>query len=258
MTDWHALRRRKEEVKARALHPDSTNSHCKAPGCPNQARAGTSDGLGYKYCRSHYDHFQRHGSPFKTTYKAAVLNPYRQAALLWLLEHPDDVWAKGASGRGLGRDQSAGPHIEAFRLRGLKPAERAKALWARLRKHEVDPRLVAAAWLAVEMAIKDDLQPDWRPEYKRVQAAKVIHRMASGTHKKWDQGGRGPAQELHVYPRPRGRVLRHVGQALQEACELLSDYHLGAIHEFKNERDKTGAHCSSPSPKGWVARKRGG
>lgn len=255
---YASRRRSADDVKARASTPDARYGYCGAIGCPYPARAGTSDGLGHQYCRRHYDHLQRHGSAFKPSYKATDLNPYRQAALLWLLDHEGEFWVKDAVGKLQGFYRRAGPHIEAFRLRGIPPRDRANAHWARLRKHEVDPRLVMAVWLAVEMTLKEDPQPDLRPEYKRVQAAKVVHRMASGTHKRWEQGPSGRPEELHVYPRPRGRVLRHIGQDLQTACELLSDHHLEAIQEFKRERDRTGLHTASPYPKGWRARKRAG
>ncbi|MEW9834227.1 hypothetical protein [Mesorhizobium marinum] len=108
-------------------------------------------------------------------------------------------------------------------MRGLSPQERAKAAWARLRKAKIDPTAVVAAWVAIEMIIAADSQAERKPEFKRVQAAKLVHRMASGTHKRW---GEGPtATELHVYPRSRGRVLRHIGEALEEACELLVEKH---------------------------------
>jgi len=82
--------------------------------------------------------------------------------------------------------------------------------------------------------------------------------MASGSHKKWAQdfGTSAHTQELHVYPRPRGRILRHIGEDLEEACELLVDYHLDHIHAFKQERDEEGSCHTSPYPRGWSARKR--
>ncbi|TIS93567.1 MAG: hypothetical protein E5W99_07910, partial [Mesorhizobium sp.] len=52
---------------------------------------------------------------------------------------------------------------------------------------------------------------------------KLVHRMASGTHKRWGEGS--TATELHVYPRPRGRVLRHMGEALEKAVELVAEKH---------------------------------
>jgi hypothetical protein len=69
------------------------------------------------------------------------------------------------------------------------------------------------------MIISNDPQAERKAEFKQVQAAKLVHRMASGTHRRW---GEGPtATELHVYPRPRGRVLRYMGEALENATELL-------------------------------------
>lgn len=221
-------KKRKQEVKQRASKPDYMHSHCRAVGCPNPARAGTADGLGKLYCRKHHDHYQRHGSPFKPSYTASELKPFRKIALKWLEENRDDAWVKSAVAAVRHLYQRAGPHVEAFRLRGLKPRQRAWAHWARLRAAEVDPGKVVSAWLTVEMALVSDAQSDWRPEYKRVQAAKVVHRMASGSHRKWTQSrldGTGTwTQELHVYPQSRGRVLRHIGEDLEKACALLTEH----------------------------------
>lgn len=242
MTNWRGRQRRREEVGHRAATPDHMYGFCRVIGCNRPARAGTSDGLDMRFCRSHADHLQRHGSPYKGSYPAKILNPYRKAALQWLAENAEDKWVKDAIRRVEGLYQRAGPHVEAFRLRGLPPRERAKAHWARLRKAGVDPRNVVAAWLAVEMAIRDDPQPVQTTEYKRVQAAKVVHRMASGTHKRWEREVPEPAwsgqqpkivvEEMHVYPRSRGRVLRHIGEDLEQAVELLVDHHrddVGAV-----------------------------
>lgn len=230
--------------------PDPHYTYCHALGCPNPSRAGTSDGLGRVYCRSHYEHYQRHGSPFKKSYTAAELNPYRRAALEWLLANEDDFWVRNSIKNVRILYSRAGEFIEAFRLRGLTPKERAKAHWARLRKHDVDPRLVVAAWLAVEMLVHDDTQPDDRIEFRRVQGAKVVHRMASGSRRTW--GG----QKHEAYPRSRGRVLRHIGEDLQETCALLIDHHFRSIQSFMKERNAEGASVSPPYPKGWSARKR--
>jgi hypothetical protein len=143
--------------------------------------------------------------------------------LAWLEANQRDTYVANAVDRVATLLRTAGPHVEAFRLRGLSPQERAKAAWARLRKAGIDPRRVVAAWLAVEMIVRDDPQADRKAEFKQVQAAKLVHRMASGTHKRWGEGS--TATELHVYPRPRGRVLRHMGEALEEACELLVEHH---------------------------------
>ncbi|BEQ13276.1 hypothetical protein FAK_03420 [Desulfoferula mesophila] len=121
-----------------------------------------------------------------------------------------------------------------------------------------------AAWLAVEMVLRDDPQAELKPEYKRVQAAKIVHRMASGTHKRWEREkphplhhGLPPIKEVEEklwYPKSRGRVLRHIGGDLEEAVELLVDHRLEEIREFKKQRNEKGAYASSPYPKGIVAR----
>ena len=120
----------------------------------------------------------------------------------------------------------AGPHVEAFRLRGLPPKDRARAAWAQLREAGVYPQEPLVAWLAVELALHADPKAERRPEYKRVQAEKLIHRMAGGAHKRWERqryDGRIVVEELHKYPHSRGRVLRHLGEHLEKAAELLVD-----------------------------------
>lgn len=249
---------RKLDVKTRAQILDQEYRHCRVLGCKNPARAATDDGVDKRFCRSHYEHYQRHGSPFKGSYTAKELNPYRQAALCWLLDNPEDSWGLQAVGRVKGLYRRAGPHVEAFRLRGMKPRERAWAHWARLRLHEVDAKLPVAAWLAMEMILLDDLTAEWRDEYKVVQTAKLVHRMASGSHRKWvQQYSFGTyVKELHVYPRPRGRVLRYIGEDLSKACELFVEYRLGSVFDLKRSREKQGSFSSSPYPRGWSARRR--
>jgi hypothetical protein len=248
---------RRRDVKARAGTPNEEFGSCRVLGCGKPARAATTDGLDMRYCRSHYEHLQSHGNPFKGSYRAKDLNPYRQAALQWLVEHEDEYWAKHATSNVSGLYRRAGAHVEAFRLTGLTPRERAKAHWARLRVHEVDPRLPVAAWIAVEMIVRDDPQSDGRRDYKLVQAAKLVHRMASGSHRKWvrEYSFGTHTEELHVYPRPRGRVLRSIGGDLETASELLVDHHLADIQAFKRERDQLGKFNSSPYPRRWSAKR---
>jgi len=106
----------------------------------------------------------------------------------------------------------------------MSPGNRAKAAWAQLRKREVDPLEVLAAWLAVDLRLRDDLQPDSHQEYRYVQVAKLIHRMAGGAHKRWEReqaNGKAEVTELHKYPVSRGRVLRVIGSQLAGACDGL-------------------------------------
>lgn len=217
---WEARKRRTIEVEKRAREPSQFFHQCRVLGCRKPARAGTEDGLDTRFCRSHSDHYARHGSPYKRSYRAAELEPHRRAAVGWLAQHGSNRWVQNAVQRVQGLYDRAGPHVEAFRLSGLPPRERAWKAWARLRHRGVDPRRVIAVWLAVELTVGNDPQRVDTTEFKRVQAAKLVHRLASGSHKRWPGRPAGRA-ELHVYPASRGRVLRYIGADLEGAVALL-------------------------------------
>ncbi|MER9225091.1 hypothetical protein NKI39_05455 [Mesorhizobium sp. M0664] len=238
-TNWIRQRERKNEVKQRAAEPSSMFSRCCVVGCGKPARAGTDDGLDTRFCRQHSDHYSRHGSPYRRSFTAKELAPHRQTAYAWLEANAGDSWVRNAVDRVETLYRAAGPHVEAFRLRGLSPEARAKAAWARLRKAKIEPRRVIVAWLSVEMAIAADPQADRKPEYKRVQVAKLVHKMASGTHKRWETGP-GGVRELHVYPRSRGRVLRHIGEDIEEATGLLIEHAVLPAMPISNRQ--TGDH----------------
>ncbi|MGV2077579.1 MULTISPECIES: hypothetical protein [unclassified Rhizobium] len=220
MTDWIKRRERKNEVAARAAEPSLRFHTCRVVGCGKRSRAATQDGLDTFFCRSHADHHSRHGSPYKRSYTAKEIAPHRKRARAWLEANQDDMWVTNAVQRVQTLYANAGPHVEAFRLNGLSPQERSKAAWARLRKANIDPRQVIAACIAVELTVQADPQPDSKSEFRRVQMAKQMHKLASGTHKQWPSTAGGP-KELHVYPRSRGQVLRHLGVDLEKCIELL-------------------------------------
>lgn len=217
--------RRKAEVAHRANTPNHMYSYCRIIGCSKPATAGEGTGLNHLYCRKHEDHYQRHGSYTKSSYPASVIRPLRKVALQWIRANEDQRHVQLAVEAVRGLYRRAGPYVEAYRLAGLSPEQRAKAAWTRLREAKVDPKLPLAAWLAIEIAVRQDLQPETKPDFKRVQAAKLVHRMASGTHKRWEHekaGGSLIVTEMHKYPASRGRVLRHLGEQLQRAAELLA------------------------------------
>jgi len=123
--------------------------------------------------------------------------------------------------------------VEAFRLAGMTPTERAKAIWAKLRKEKVDPLKVLAAWMSVNMRLRDDPQPDRHEEYRHVQVAKLIHRMAGGTHKRWEReraDGSVEVTQLHRHPVSRGVILRVIGRDLADACRILRGNAVAVAH----------------------------
>ncbi len=222
--DWQKKKARKQDVAARAARAETMWPRCRVFDCGNRTTAGERKGLNRMYCRNHEDHFERHGSYTKHSYTAAEFAPYRKSAESWLHANEGDPVVQRGILAVEGLYRGAGPHVEAFRLRGLSPQDRARAAWARLREAGVDSQRPLAAWLAVEMILRDDPQAERKIEFKRVQAAKLVHRMASGSHKKWQRqrpDGRIVDQEMHTYPHSRGQVLRHLGEQIERAAELL-------------------------------------
>jgi hypothetical protein len=60
--------------------------------------------------------------------------------MAWLEANQSDTYVANAVDRVATILRMAGLHVEAFRLRGLSPQERAKVAWARLRRADIDPR----------------------------------------------------------------------------------------------------------------------
>ena len=145
---------------------------CRVFGCRQPTTAHARKGLHRLYCRRHVDHYRRHGSYFRASYQVSELTSYRRAAYDWLDSRRDAPAVALAISAIQRLYCSAGHHIEAFRLTGRKPDERARAAWARLREAGVDPLRPLAAWLALEMKLLDDPQADRSVEYKRVQGQK--------------------------------------------------------------------------------------
>ena len=229
MADDLKVLKRAREVAARAREANSFAGRCRVLGCTKPARAAAGEGLDRRLCTAHADFYQRHGSPYKRSYSATEIAPHRLAAAAWLKANEHHPIVVNALQRVRHLYDSAGPHREAFRLTGLSPTDRARAAWARLRKTGINPRKVVIAWIAVELTIRADPQAVRTREFKRVQAAKLIHRLASGSHRTWNAPF-GP-KELHVYPQSRGQVLRHIGAAAEEALELISEEAVGALHK---------------------------
>lgn len=226
MTNPRRYQKRRDDIRRRIATSSPDYGRCRIFECDQMTTAAKGKGLNRLYCRRHVDHFRRHGSYFKASYRVAELRPYRQVALRWLKENDSDPVVRQAVEAVRHLYWRAGPPQEAFRLAGRSPDERAKYAWARLRERGVDPREVLAAWLTVEMRILDDMQPDRHREFKLVQVAKLIHRMAGGSHKRWEHESGDPkrAMVLHKHPASRGLLLRRLGEDLSKAGELTNAY----------------------------------
>lgn len=216
--------RRARNLHARIAQAEGAFGRCQVYPCENRPTAGSGEGLNRLYCRKHIEHYRRHGSYVKKSYSAGELRPYRMAAMQWLSEHAADSGVSTTLNRIRERLSASRNPVEAFRLAGRSPSERARNVWALLAQRNVDPAEIVATFLAVRMRLRDDPQPDRHAEYRNVQAAKLLHRMAGGTHKRWErERGDGSIEvtELHRHPVSRGLVLRVLGQALADACAAI-------------------------------------
>ena len=211
---------RTSEIRTRIARAEGY-PQCVVQDChrPTTARAGA--GFNRNYCKNHVEHYKRHGSYSKSSYKASQLRPRLAAALAWLGAHEASADVQEALDRARTLLHRGTPE-EAFRLAGMSPEDRARVVWARLRNHKIRADRVLATWLAVELCHAADPQPERKRHFRWVQAGKALHRLSGGSHKRWEtERGDGTVAitELHRYPVSRGRVLVHLGEAVEKAAQ---------------------------------------
>lgn len=239
-------RKLQSRISATTGYPSCVVLDC---GKPTMAKAGT--GLNRNYCRAHVEHFRRHGSYSKPSYTAAQLAPHRAAALAWLRANADLPLVASARDRVQTRMWAVGAPESAFRLRGMTPEARSRNVWAILRARQVQADQILAVWLAVCMAHEADPQPERKLEYRHVQAAKVLHRLAGGAHRRWEhqgEDGATAATELHKYPASKGNVLRYTGEAVRAmAGELERQLPAIRVHPVPSHRPRRVRQRATPA-----------
>lgn len=228
------MKRRLGDGSAFALRctvPDPASG--RACGRPTMRAAGI--GLATHFCRAHVEHRARHGSHWHGTYGAAKLKPYLSAATSYLrLRAPNDAFITAAINAVRATLTEAGPVEIATRLKGLSAAKRAKIALARLRVASVPPERIVSIVLAVSALIEDDPKSHRTREFRRVQIAKAVHRLASGTGwVTYDAYGREYPSRKRVYPKSTGQVLRLMGRLLETPCEFVLERHLPGVLAYK-------------------------
>lgn len=204
----------------------SRSGTCTLPGCrrPNQQAAG--DGHSPRYCKHHVEFHRRHGSYWHRSLSAAEVKPFRQAARAWLRRQGSDHRVKAALQSITSLMETAGRAENAYSLRGRPAEEKARIALARLRNAEIDPASILERIIAVTACCEAKGIDDRQREYRQVQLAKSVHRLASGTHKT-TSGFPLPSK----YPRSEGQVLRQLGQWLDDiAAFALDGRHIAESH----------------------------
>lgn len=221
----------KENIR---LGPLAASAKCAIPGCGRQTMKAARQGLAPHHCRRHVEHRQRHGSYWRPSFKASELRPFITAATAYVgLRAANDKFIAAAiadMGRAL---EDAGPVELATRLKGMSATKRAKIGLARLRVEGVPPQRIVSIVLAVSALTRTDTTAPRTREFRTVQIAKAIQRLASGTHRIWeveDHQGRKRRTEMHVYPKSTGRVLREMGRMLEPpSLELVVEKHVAGV-----------------------------
>lgn len=196
------------------------------PGCVRQTQRSASNGLSELYCKVHIEHHRRHGSYWRRSYTASELSPYRVGARLWLRKHKRNNRIQLALSAIEALLQGAGAVESAYDLRGLPGAEKARIALARLREAKVPGTRILEVVIAVATLIAH--RGPFDSEFRDVQIAKAVHRMASGTHRS-TSGYPMPSK----YAPSTGRVLRVLGHRLWDGMGLvLDDATIGEVIEL--------------------------
>lgn len=223
---------------------------CAIPGCRNPTMRAAGLGLAAFHCRKHVERKARHGSHWHGTYRAVELKPYLAAATSYVrLRAESDRFIKQALADIALLLEEAGPTEIATRLKGMSATRRARIALARLRVARIKPERFVAIVLAVTALIEEDPGSHRVKEFRIVQIAKALHRLASGYHRVWeltDEKGRSrKVSELHAFPRSSGPVLRLIGKAVDQPCEWVVEKHLSAVLALKVKR--YGRHPALPT-----------
>jgi hypothetical protein len=228
------------QIKVRLKAPaGNLPGFCAIPDCGRQTMASLGVGLAVMHCQYHIQFRARHGSHWYPTYKAADLKPYLASAAQHIKQRSTEPYiahslmALRALLDGAGRTQRAQD------IKWKKAPARARIAFARLREADIEPERLLAIHVAVSALILDDNGSHRVPEYRIVQVAKAAHRLASGSHGSWTQRVTSATTRpipLHVYPKSSGQVLRVMGKAIEECCELATERELQAARDLKRER----------------------
>lgn len=153
----------------------------------------------------------------------------------WIEAHSEESAVKLslATVRGL---FARGVPQETRQLTRQSASAKASAVWARFGEVEADPRIIAAAALAVVLRVASDHASGKAPggeEFRDVQIAKLILRLAGGSVKRWPSRlPNGEPTVLRWFISSEGRVLRVLGRQAAEAIAPILDRHAEELGAF--------------------------
>lgn len=229
MTSQAARARRSKAIGERASQPPPPKvDRCTVWGCFRPTQRSSGKGLSERYCRSHQEHYRRHGSYSRRSYTVQEIMPFRDAARRWLRQHEADAQVLAAIQQLDSLLATAGRPVSAFKLRGRPPKERARLQLARLHSAGKTGRQLLEIVLTIKAAIVA-IGPRGNPEFQHVQIGKMAHRLSSGTILRNHEGT--PYRDIYAgkpslferYPRAEGIFMRILGKQIQERADTVVD-----------------------------------
>jgi hypothetical protein len=217
----------KARTLQRVIAPDQYggDGRCSMFGCKRQTPRALGNGLSGLHCKYHLQYKARHGSTWRKSLTALELQPYRKASRTWLQAHAANPMVQRAVAEIESLLASSGPWQPAHQLKGMKPKDRARVALARLRVKGVAPERLLHVYLSVVTTLQSINSVDRSEEFRLVQIAKPIHRLASGYHIQGVKLAKGSPLKVHFYPETRGLVLGHMGRMIENACQTGVDRH---------------------------------
>lgn len=219
---------------------------CSIPGCGAPVAELRGQALGH-LCRPHLERLRRHGCAWLGTYKASDLNAYRRAVWHWLSENEAALGVRVTTGS-VSRLIAQGSQQPIRQVVRQNAEVKAAAIWGRFAASNTDPKIIASAILAVWLRVADDHSAGRAPsgaEYRDVQTAKLLLRLAGGSVRRWPSRREGGQPiVLKSFVSSEGRVLRVLGRGAAEVAQSLSE------GEWEAMRGHVAAFLSASSGKG--------
>ena len=213
-----STRSRSLDIHRRAKAPPQEHPRkCSVLGCQRLTQRSSGKGLSETHCKQHVEFYRRHGSYWHRSYTAAELAPYRRETQRWLRSRSGDPQVDRVISALDALLSHAGSPESAYSLRGRSPQDRARIALARVRETGVTGERLLEITLTIK-AIMSDRGPRADPEFMQVQIAKLVHRLASGTHRT-TSGFPLPSK----YPRAEGRVMRLIGHQVEDIAGIAAD-----------------------------------
>lgn len=212
--------RRLADIAERSYTPAAEPPRrCSIMGCQRLTQRSAGNGLSDAHCKRHVEFRRRHGSVWRRSYTTDEIAPYREAARRWLKRHREDARVAGVLSTLEGRMEAAGRPKTANEVRWEQPKEKARIALARVRQggHGAEDLLIST--LAVKAA-QAAIGPRADREFRDVQIAKLIHRMASGTHR---TPSGFPLLGGPRYPRAEGAFMRILGNQVEDIAGIVAD-----------------------------------